>query len=72
MTEVGEITLTMLEGLKRNERVESVVVFMDGKSLQVRMTDGTMFNVGIAKTQHKINRKAVYEKGGSDENDSSI
>lgn len=62
MIEIKDMASIILEGLKQDECIESVVMFMNEKSLQVRTTDGAIFNIGVVKTQHKINREPVYER----------
>lgn len=60
--EYKDLTESMINGLKENEHVESLVAFMADRSIQVRTTDGEIFNIGIKRTQEKIKRPPIFQR----------
>ncbi len=70
--EVIDVATFIAKGLEGENKIESIITFMGDKSLQVRTTDGGVFNVCIVRTQNRINRQPIYQRGRRNENDSSI
>ena len=69
--EIQDIAKILIEGIKFSPEIETVVAFMNDKSLQITTVNGEMFNVCVVKARTKINRKPIYERR-TNENDSNF